>query len=59
LGIAQATVAISQIDEVTQRNAALVEEVSAAAQSMAEQSRSLRDIVSVFKMPEHDRQPSL
>ncbi|MDR6477396.1 methyl-accepting chemotaxis protein [Paraburkholderia graminis] len=54
-GIAQATVAISQMDEVTQRNAALVEQVSAAAQSMAAQSRSLRDVVSVFKVPDVDR----
>uniref|UniRef100_E1T9N4 Methyl-accepting chemotaxis sensory transducer n=1 Tax=Burkholderia sp. (strain CCGE1003) TaxID=640512 RepID=E1T9N4_BURSG len=54
-GIAQATVAISQMDEVTQRNAALVEQVSATAQSMAAESRSLRDIVSVFKVPEIDR----
>jgi len=47
-GIEQVNIAISQMDEVTQQNAALVEEASAAAQSMAEQARSLREAVAVF-----------
>jgi methyl-accepting chemotaxis protein len=50
-GIDQVNVAISQMDEVTQQNAALVEEASAAAQSMAAQAASLRELVSVFKLP--------
>jgi len=50
-GIEQVNVAISQMDEVTQQNAALVEEASAAAQSMASQASSLRELVAVFKVP--------
>ncbi|GAB5097820.1 methyl-accepting chemotaxis protein [Caballeronia sp. HLA56] len=49
-GIEQVNVAVSQMDEVTQQNAALVEQASAAAQSLAQQSGSLRDMVSIFKV---------
>lgn len=49
-GIEQVNVAVSQMDEVTQQNAALVEQASAAAQAMAEQANSLRRAVSVFKV---------
>ncbi|WP_244832083.1 methyl-accepting chemotaxis protein [Caballeronia sp. TF1N1] len=49
-GIEQVNVAVSQMDEVTQQNAALVEQASAAAQSMAQQSGALRDVVSVFQL---------
>jgi methyl-accepting chemotaxis protein len=50
-GIEQVSQAVVQMDQVTQQNAALVEQASAAAQSMAEQARGLRDAVSVFKVP--------
>ncbi|MDP9651420.1 hypothetical protein J2793_006895 [Paraburkholderia caledonica] len=40
------------MDEVTQQNAALVEEASAAAQSMASQSGTLRELVSIFRLPD-------
>ncbi|WP_109482055.1 methyl-accepting chemotaxis protein [Paraburkholderia sp. C35] len=50
-GIEQVNVAISQMDEVTQQNAALVEQASAAAQSMASQAGTLREVVSVFRLP--------
>jgi methyl-accepting chemotaxis protein len=49
-GIEQVSQAVTQMDQVTQQNAALVEEASAAAQSMADQARALRDAVSVFKV---------
>ncbi|WP_244831700.1 methyl-accepting chemotaxis protein [Caballeronia sp. TF1N1] len=49
-GIEQVNTAVMQMDEMTQQNAALVEEASAAAQSMASQSASLRDLVAVFKV---------
>ena len=39
---------ISQIDQVTQQNAALMEESAAAAQAMQERSDSLRRAVSLF-----------
>jgi methyl-accepting chemotaxis protein len=49
-GIEQVNRAIVQMDQVTQQNAALVEEASAAAQSMAEQAKALQDAVAVFKL---------
>ncbi len=49
-GIEQVNTAVVQMDEVTQQNAALVEEASAAAQSMASQSNALRETVSVFRL---------
>lgn len=53
-GIEQINRAVMQMDEVTQQNAALVEEASAAAQSMAAQSSALREIVSVFKLGDNE-----
>jgi methyl-accepting chemotaxis protein len=47
-GIEQAHEAIARIDEVTRQNAALVEQVAAAAQSLQDQSGSLTSTVSVF-----------
>ncbi|WP_069638448.1 methyl-accepting chemotaxis protein [Burkholderia sp. PAMC 26561] len=52
VGIEQVNQAVSQMDEVTQQNAALVEQASAAAQSMADQSNSLRQAVSIFNVDE-------
>ncbi len=49
-GIEQVNRAVAQMDEVTQQNAALVEQASAAAQSMAAQSGGLREVVSVFRI---------
>ena len=42
--------AIAKMDTVTQQNAALVEEASAAAESMREQSAGLVQVVSAFKL---------
>jgi methyl-accepting chemotaxis protein len=47
-GIEQINQAISQMDQVTQQNAALVEEASAAAESMKDQAGVLQQSVSVF-----------
>ncbi|WP_250479263.1 MULTISPECIES: methyl-accepting chemotaxis protein [unclassified Caballeronia] len=49
-GIEQVNLAVTQMDEVTQQNAALVEQASAAAHALAEQSASLRDAVAVFRL---------
>jgi methyl-accepting chemotaxis protein len=49
-GIEQVNHAIGQMDQVTQQNAALVEEAAAAASSMQEQAATLADVVSVFKL---------
>jgi methyl-accepting chemotaxis protein len=40
---------IGHIDQVTQQNAALVEQAAAAAESLKEQTRSLNDAVGIFK----------
>ena len=50
LGIEQVNQAISQMDGVTQQNAALVEEAAAAAQSLQDQAGSLAQVVSIFKI---------
>ena len=49
-GIDQVNKAISQIDEVTQHNAALVEEAAAAAKSLEAQADILRGAVEVFRI---------
>ncbi|MFM0187975.1 methyl-accepting chemotaxis protein [Paraburkholderia nemoris] len=50
VGIEQVNRAVTQMDEVTQQNAALVEEAAAAAQSMAAQATALREFVAVFEL---------
>jgi methyl-accepting chemotaxis protein-1 (serine sensor receptor) len=43
--------AVSQMDEVTQRNAALVEQAAAAAVSLEEQATRMSEVVGVFQLP--------
>lgn len=50
VGILQVNKMISDLDESTQQNAALVEELSATAESMADQAESVKDSVAFFKM---------
>jgi methyl-accepting chemotaxis protein-1 (serine sensor receptor) len=52
-GINQINQAIVQMDEVTQQNAALVEEAAAAANSLQEQAAQLEEMVSTFKLDSH------
>ena len=53
-GIQQINQAMGQMDQVTQGNAALVEQAAAAAQSLQSQSNTLVQTVDVFKLrPEH------
>ncbi len=49
-GIEQINQAVLQMDQVTQQNAALVEEAAAAAESLQDQATKLAELVSVFKM---------
>ena len=49
-GIEQVNAAITQMDGVTQQNAALVEEAAAAAASMQDQAAILAELVSTFKV---------
>ena len=55
-GIAQINRAISMMDEVTQQNAAQVEQVAAAAESLEEQAHHLQSLVAHFRL---DRTESL
>ncbi|MES2613612.1 MAG: methyl-accepting chemotaxis protein [Pseudomonadota bacterium] len=50
LGINQVNQAVGNLDQMTQQNAALVEESAAAAQSLREQAEHLASVVSVFKV---------
>jgi methyl-accepting chemotaxis protein len=49
-GIAQVNVAVSQLDQMTQQNAALVEQSAAAAESLKDQAMKLAQVVQVFRL---------
>ncbi|WP_310732102.1 methyl-accepting chemotaxis protein [Roseateles sp. YR242] len=49
-GIGQVNQAVANLDQMTQQNAALVEESSAAATSLREQAARLEEVVSIFKV---------
>jgi methyl-accepting chemotaxis protein len=49
-GIGEINHAVSQLDQMTQQNAALVEQSAAAAESMKEQSQRLSGLVDTFKL---------
>ncbi|MDR0205405.1 MAG: methyl-accepting chemotaxis protein [Delftia acidovorans] len=50
-GVAQVAEAITHIDQTTQKNAALVEEMAGAAAGLRHQSDQLVRVVSVFRLP--------
>jgi methyl-accepting chemotaxis protein len=49
-GIEQVNTAVAQMDQVTQQNAALVEQATAAAQAMADQAACLKAAVAMFRL---------
>jgi len=49
-GIGQISEAVVQMDQVTQQNAALVEEAAAASQSLESEAARLQQVVSVFRL---------
>ena len=53
-GVVQVSGAVNLLDQVTQQNAALVEESAAAADSLSQQAKRLVDAVAVFRL----RQPA-
>ncbi|MGF7134481.1 methyl-accepting chemotaxis protein [Paraburkholderia sp. EB58] len=53
-GIAQVNLAITQMDDVTQQNAALVEEAAAASRSLEDQGRQLNETVAAFRLRARD-----
>ena len=50
-GIDQVNTAVTQMDQVTQQNAALVEQAAAAASSLETQAQRLQAAVSAFRLP--------
>jgi methyl-accepting chemotaxis protein len=58
-GVRQVSEAVMQMDQVTQQNAALVEEIAAAASSLQTQAAELLRAVSVFKLEGGARAPGL
>jgi methyl-accepting chemotaxis protein len=53
-GIEQVNKALTQMDEVTQQNSALVEENAATAKTLESQAKAMNERVSVFRLNEHD-----
>ncbi len=58
-GIAQVNTSIANLDQMTQQNAALVEQSAAAAQSLREQADQLAQAIAVFKLAGHVAPPRL
>ena len=56
-GIGQVNVAVNQLDQMTQQNAALVEESAAAAESLKDQASRLAQVVQVFRISADASQP--
>jgi methyl-accepting chemotaxis protein len=49
-GIEQVNRAVTQLDEMTQQNAALVEQASAASRSMAGRSQAMSDMLDRYQL---------
>lgn len=59
IGVAQVVEAVSQMDQTTQQNAALVEQMAAAAGSLKSQAGDLVQTVSVFKLAGHEHRKQI
>lgn len=55
LGVSQVGEAVTQMDQVTQQNAALVEQMAAAASSLKSQAQDLVQTVAIFKLDDAQR----
>ncbi len=49
-GVDQVNTAVSKMDSITQQNAALVEESTAASKSLLDQANHLKELMSFFKL---------
>jgi len=58
VGLEQVNTAIGQMDEMTQRNGALVEETSASAEALAGQARDLAELIGFFRTTPVNRPPA-
>jgi methyl-accepting chemotaxis protein len=50
--------AINQMDQVTQQNAAMVEESTAAAHTLSQETEELRRLIGMFRVAEHGMEGS-
>jgi len=50
VGLSEVNSAVNQMDQVTQQNAAMVEETTAAAHSLKGQAQVLDELVSAFRL---------
>ncbi|MCP4410394.1 MAG: HAMP domain-containing protein [Gammaproteobacteria bacterium] len=57
-GIDQVNKAVMQMDEMTQQNAALVEQSTAASEAMSEQAQNLNDMIAFFRVGEKEESDS-
>ncbi len=57
--LAEVNSSVNEMDQMTQRNAAMVEETNAATRQLADEADALMQLVNQFKLaPETRRQPS-
>jgi methyl-accepting chemotaxis protein len=50
-GLSQVTIAVAEIDRVTQQNSTLVHKISASAESMNNQTETLTSVITRFTLP--------
>ncbi|NGO65457.1 HAMP domain-containing protein [Rhizobium daejeonense] len=55
VGLSEVNTAVNQMDQVTQKNAAMVEEANAASATLAIESQRLRDLIGQFRLAEGTR----
>lgn len=54
-GVDQTTLALNQLDQITQQNAAAAEEIASAAETLAEQSNDMKQLISFFNIGESEK----
>ncbi|MCX2524581.1 methyl-accepting chemotaxis protein [Larsenimonas rhizosphaerae] len=57
-GVDQINIAVSEMDGITQQNAALVEEAAASSQVLSEQAQALRELIDFFRIDDEQLTPS-
>jgi methyl-accepting chemotaxis protein len=57
-GLAEVNTAVNQMDQVTQQNAAMVEESTAASHSLASEAQTLAELVGQFRIADKPAQPT-
>jgi len=56
-GLSEVNTAVNQMDQMTQQNAAMVEETTAASASLAQEAEQLRHLISGFVLPQAKQRP--